>query len=129
MNPYAIPGLKGIKIPPGYFASKMGLTADVVVDCVCSVMEIHKSLIPKKTRKRNVVEARHFIGWFLVKKKGMTLSSVGKNVLGGRDHTTIINNIEAFQNLYDTDDMFRAKADLIIENLIAWTPKEIGLSR
>lgn len=129
MNPYAIPGLKGIKIPPGYFASKMGLTADVVVDCVCEVMEVSKALIPKKTRKRHIVEARHFIGWFLVKKKGMTLSSVGKNVLGGRDHTTIINNLEAFQNLYDTDDMFRAKADSIIDKLIAWTPKDRELLR
>ena len=65
----------------------------------------------------------------LGEEEGYDPSSVGKNVLGGRDHTTVINNIEAFQNLYDTDDMFRAKADLIIENLIAWTPKEIGLSR
>ena len=66
---------------------------------------------------------RHFVSWFLVKQMGMTLKSVGVEVLGGRDHTTVINSIKKFSNLYETEELFKENSNLIVENLMSWTKK------
>jgi chromosomal replication initiation ATPase DnaA len=52
---------------------------------------------------------------------GMTLKAVGIEVLGGRDHTTVINSIKKFSNLYETEELFKENSNLIVENLMSWT--------
>jgi chromosomal replication initiator protein len=120
MNAYVIPGLKYREVTRQYFVQRRGMPIQVIIEEACKVFDASPSDIVKRTRAQRVVNARHFVAWFLVKNLGMSLSSVGRDVLGGRDHTTIINSIKKFSNLYDTEDLFKNRADLIVENLAAW---------
>lgn len=120
MNAYVIPGLKHREVTKQYFAQRRGMPIQVIINESCKVFDADPSDIVKKSRAQRVVNARHFVSWFLVKNMGMSLSSVGRDVLGGRDHSTIINSIKKFSNLYETEDLFKYKADLIVENLQAW---------
>jgi len=120
MNPYIIPGLERVKIPSKYFKMSYNMKSENVVKLVCETYGVTHDEIRHKTRARRIVDARHVLSWILVKKMGMTLSEVGKTFLGGRDHTTIINSIDRFNDIYDTDDEFREKADLLIEKITTW---------
>lgn len=120
MNPYIIPGLKNVKITMKYFSKLINVPVEVVIKETCDVYKIDTSEIVRRTRKKDVCSARHTICWVLVKKFGMSRSAVAKKVLGGRDHTTIINSLHKFDNLYETEDTFKDKADLILDNLTAW---------
>lgn len=120
MNAYVIPGLKHREVTKQYFVQRRGMPIQVIINESCKVFDADPSDIVKKSRAQRVVNARHFVSWFLVKNMGMSLSSVGRDVLGGRDHSTIINSIKKFSNLYETEDLFKYKADLIVENLQAW---------
>lgn len=118
MNAYVIPGLRGAKIPPKYFS--LYVTSDDVIEAVCENYNVSVNQIKSKNRHRRLVEARHVISWVLVKKIGMTLSEVGKKYLGGRDHTTVINSLSRFNDIYDTEEEFKNKADELIEKLMTW---------
>lgn len=118
MNPYVIPGLKGVKVPAKYFS--FYVTSDDVIEAVCENYNVSINQIKSKNRHRRIVEARHVISWVLVKKIGMTLAEVGKKYLGGRDHTTVINSLNRFNNIYDTEEEFKNKADDLIEKLMTW---------
>lgn len=125
MSPYVIPGLKGVKIPAKYFTMSYHIRSENIVELVCDMYGVTDEQLKHKTRERRVVEARHVLSWVLVKKMGLTLSEVGKTFLGGRDHTTVINSIERFNNIYDTEDEFRIKADLLIEKISTWNESSI----
>jgi chromosomal replication initiation ATPase DnaA len=123
MNAYAIPGLKHRDVTKQYFVQRRGLPIQVVIEEACRVFNADPQNIAKKTRTQEVVNVRHFVSWFLVKQMGMTLKSVGVDVLGGRDHTTVINSIRKFSNLYETEELFKENSNLIVENLMSWTKK------
>jgi chromosomal replication initiator protein len=118
MNPYVIPGLKGIKVPVKYFAISYKIKPENVIDAVCVTYGITIEDVVGKSRKREIAEARHVICWALVKKMGISLSEVGRTFLGGRHHTTVISSINRFNNIYDTEEAFKSKADELIERLI-----------
>ena len=117
MNPYIIPGLKQTKIPSKYFMISSNISPEKVIVEVCQHYNVEPNRLTTKCRKRDVAFARHTICWIFVRKLGMTLGKVGREYLGGRDHSTVINSTKVFQNMYDTDENFRVTSDLIIENL------------
>lgn len=117
MNPYTFPGLKNVKIPPRYFYMKRDVSVNKIVNTVCDVFGVETKDIKGKTRCRVVSDSRKAISFILHKKIGMTLESVGKEVMGGRDHTTIINCIKKYNELYMCDDEFKYKVDNVISKL------------
>jgi chromosomal replication initiation ATPase DnaA len=120
MNAYVIAGLDNREVVKEYFIYRRGMQIQVIIEEACKVFDVDPIDVVKRTRAQKVVNARHFVAWFLVNKLGMTLTSVGKDVLGGRDHTTVINSIRKFSNLYETEDLFKDRANLIMENITAW---------
>ena len=120
MNPYVIPGLKNVKIPIKYFSALQNIPIEVVIKETSKVYGIPIKEIKGRNRKKDISSARHTICWMLVKKFCMSRSAVARKVLGGRDHTTIINSLQKFDNLYETEETFKDKADLIMDNLTAW---------
>lgn len=120
MSPYVIPGLKGVKIPAKYFTMSYHMRSENILKLVCEMYGVTNEEIKHKRRDRRIVEARHVLSWMLVKKMGLTLSEVGRTFLGGRDHTTVINSIERFNNIYDTEEEFRLKVESLIEKLMTW---------
>jgi chromosomal replication initiator protein len=64
---------------------------DCVIDTVCTYFQVPKKLVLSKTRRKNVVRARHLCRWYIIKNTHMTLKEVGE-IWGGADHTTIIHS-------------------------------------
>lgn len=64
--------------------------------------------IPSITRKREYVEARHFIMNYSYKRFHYALKEIGE-VLSGRDHTTVIHGIQTLNDLCDTDLNYKKK--------------------
>lgn len=126
MNPYTFPGLKGVKILEQYLIIAQGITPERVVEVVCENLDITQKDLVGKKRHRPIAYSRHIISHILVKKMGMQLSKVGKNYLGGRDHTTVINSLKVFSDLYETDETFRARYEFLVETLCIAGPKKEG---
>lgn len=117
MNAYAIPGLKTTRIPAKYFDLKTKANKTQLVDTVCEVFKLDKEWLLSKSRKREVAEARKVVSYIAVHKLGLTLSYTGKEILNGRDHTTVIHSIKSFHDLYETEEVFRDRVDSIIIKL------------
>lgn len=126
MNPYTFPGLKGVKILEQYLIIAQGITPERVVEVVCESLDITQKELKGKKRDRPIAYSRHIISHILVKKMGLQLTVVGKQHLGGRDHSTVINSLRTFSNLYDTDEPFRARYQFVIESLCIAGPKKEG---
>ncbi len=117
MSPYVMPGLRGAKIPVNVFKPMKGCSIDEIVKVVCEECSTTPEAIVGKRRNRYIVEARQIISFIMVKKVRCTLVSVGKVVLGGRDHTTVIHCIRNFENLYETEKGYRDKVERILNRL------------
>jgi chromosomal replication initiator protein len=115
LNPYTFPGLKGAKIPVQLFVKKT--PPNKIIKTTCEVLSIEIDDFMGKNRKKDVCEARHIVCYILVKKLGLTLGNTGLKYLGNRDHSTVINSIRKFNNLYETEESFRNKVHLILDNV------------
>ena len=114
-NPYTFPGLRGAKIPVQLFVYKT--PPEKIIKVACEVLGVEYHAFVGKGRRKEVCEARHIVSYILVKKLYMTLERVGSEYLGKRDHTTVINSIRKFNNLYDTEEDFRNKVHIILDNV------------
>lgn len=117
INPYVLPGLKGSRIPISVFKPLRGYTFKYIVSVVCDECGIEIKELVGKRRDRNLVEARQIISFILVSKAKCTLKYVGQELLGGRDHTTVIHSIKSFHSLYKTDEAYREKVETILNRL------------
>jgi chromosomal replication initiation ATPase DnaA len=52
----------------------------------------------KNSRQRHIVDARHIVYYMLKKYTGLTLLQIGQ-LIGSKDHTTVIHGIEKVRNL------------------------------
>lgn len=68
-----------------------------------------------KERIREAVELRN-IYCYLAKKMGYSLKEIGRTI-GKRDHTTVIHNIRSFNNLMETNEMYREKYIMILNHI------------
>lgn len=90
---------------PG-FKHKAPISFDYIMDCVSHVMGIPKENIMRKSRKRELTEARNL---FIILARNCTKATLKRigDYLDGKDHTTIIHSINTYNNLMDTDDHYR----------------------
>lgn len=84
---------------------KVEFTAQQIIDIVCQFLQIPEKAIAAKTRKQDVVQARHLSMYFLREIKNMSLESIGE-MLGGRDHSSVVHALKSIQNSLDTDKDF-----------------------
>lgn len=117
MSPYVMPGMKGAKVPiqlirPLKISSINEIMNIVGEECDTDIIQMRG-----KRRDRYIVEARQILSYIMVKRVKATLEYVGHNMLGGRDHTTVLHSVKKYEALYDTDEFFRDKADRIISKL------------
>lgn len=64
-----------------------------------------KLQLTSKCRKRNLVELRMMF-FYIARNMKYTFAEAGE-YLGGRDHTTVIHNVNMFRNLMEISDSFR----------------------
>ncbi len=76
------------------------LHAEDIVKYVCDFYNVKSTQIKGPKREASLVRARHVLMYLLKKELGMTYVEIG-NVIGGRDHTTVIHGVEKMEHLVD----------------------------
>ena len=81
-------------------------TYSSIVDAVSEVCDIPVDGMMKKTRKREVVEARYLCYKLLNELTTLSLSGIGER-MGGFDHATVKHGINTADNLIETNKLVK----------------------
>jgi len=86
--------------------SKLGLERfEIAKEICCDYWKVDSDVVFTKTRKRNVVNARHSIRYMLTSEDDFSLAEIGG--LTNCDHTSVIHSKKMFLNLSSYDESFR----------------------
>ncbi|MBT8400240.1 MAG: chromosomal replication initiator protein DnaA [Rhodothermia bacterium] len=77
---------------------------------VADYYDVSLDLLSAKTRRREIVQARHTAMYFCKQLTGQPLKTIGLR-FGGRDHSTVIHACKAVEDRFDTDPTFRKELD------------------
>lgn len=88
--------------------SARSLHPDEVVRGVCSFYNIKATLLKGPKRDASLVRARHITMYLLKKELRLTLVEIG-NVLGGRDHTTVMHGVTKIELLLSTPEAVKTR--------------------
>lgn len=77
-----------------------------ILEVISKYFDISEKAIKAKTRKREVVQARHLAMYYCKKLTNKSLSTIGAE-FGGRDHSTVVHASKTVLNLQETDKDFR----------------------
>jgi chromosomal replication initiator protein len=89
------------------------LHADDIVKAVCAFFDVKPTLLKGPKRDATVVKARQVCMYLLKSELGLTFVEIG-NLLGGRDHTTIMHGVDKIEGLVDN----KAKVGEDIQGII-----------
>lgn len=91
---------------------KIEQTPEKIVNSVAQYFNLTEKALKAKTRKREVVTARHFAMFYVKSLTNMSLTSIGQ-MFGGRDHATVLYAAKVVSDLSQTDREFKKiKEDL-----------------
>ncbi len=93
-----------------------GLTAEQIIRSVANQFHIKEEQLLGRGRSRDIALARQVVMYLLRTETTASLPSIGE-ILGGRDHTTIMYGCEKIEDLLETDDSLRKQVSLVRENL------------
>ncbi len=88
------------------------MSIEYIQKVVCDYFSIPISVMLSKTRKGNVVAARHISMFLSRKHTHNSLATIGTKC-GNKDHATVLHACKSVQNSYETDRHFRADLDEI----------------
>lgn len=71
---------------------------DDVINAICEYFNVKPTQIKGSKRTASLVKARHFCMYILKEELGLTYSDIG-NLLGGRDHTTVMHGVDKIKEL------------------------------
>lgn len=77
--------------------SKKFVSPENIISTVCEHFSTEPEAIRSKKRSRDVVFPRQIIAYFLRDLSQLSLQNIGE-ILGGRDHTTILHGLEKIEN-------------------------------
>ncbi len=83
---------------------------------VAEYYEVAVDMLSAKTRRREIVQARHAAMYFCKRLTGQPLKTIGLR-FGGRDHSTVIHACKAVEDRVDTDPTFRKELDEVLAKL------------
>ncbi len=89
---------------------------DELMKVVSDVFGVPRELITGKTRKAQVMRARHAFVYVARVKLNVPYKKLGR-ALGGRDHSTIIHSYEQGKFLFYTDPRFRENVEMVVDLL------------
>jgi len=92
------------------------LEPDRVVDVVASSFGISREKLMSRERTREAALPRQVVMYLLREEANVSLPQIGE-VLGGRDHTTVIYACEKVADLIERDDRLRRQIVQIRETL------------
>lgn len=82
---------------------------DIVFDCAEESFGLTREELIRKTRDRDIVDARTIIYWIIYPNYG-SLKEVGS--IFHQDHSTVLNRLEKYSEFFSNDINFRNKAIL-----------------
>lgn len=82
------------------------LSIDYIQKMVCEYFSLPVESLKAKTRKREIVQARHLAMYFAKELTKSSLKTIGVH-FGGRDHSTVIHACQTVSDLSETDKDFR----------------------
>lgn len=85
---------------------------DLIFDLVCHDFSVSRDEIAQPGRKTAFVEARHVLMYLLYNDSSLTYPAIGE-LLGGRDHTTVIHAVNKIETELKTDREFAARIQKI----------------
>lgn len=88
------------------------ITIDTIISKVCAHYNLDEAAIHTKTRKREIVQVRQ-IAMYLAKKHTDHSSSKIGQLIGNRDHATVLHACKMVKDLIDVDKSFKAEIDEI----------------
>jgi len=115
ISAYVIPGLK--------YREPKKLDSEMVIESVCEYFNIAHEVLKKKNRKRERVIARQMICFFARKYTTLTLCEVG-NLVGGKDHTTVIHSVNTVNDFIHIKDGRFLKMIFDIESMFIEKQKD-----
>lgn len=71
---------------------------DDVISAICKYFNIRPTQLKGARRNSSLVQARHLCMYFLKDELRLTYADIG-NILGGRDHTTVMHGVEKIRSL------------------------------
>lgn len=89
---------------------------DEIINSVCSFYKIKPTQIKGVKRDASLVRARQVAMYILRSKLNLSFVEIG-NILGGRDHTTIMHGVEKIERLL-SKEMFSDEINKIINNSV-----------
>ncbi len=99
----AIATLKTIlKIKTSTDLVKRAIDQATILAAVCDYFQIKQTALKGEKRLKEIVAPRQLLMYLLKTEAGMTFSEIG-NLLGGRDHTTIMHGVEKMERLVGED--------------------------
>jgi chromosomal replication initiator protein len=91
-------------------------TVEKIRDVVCEYFSLSIDAISTKSRKREVVQARQIAMYLSKQLTKSSLASIG-NMIGQRDHATVLHACKIVNDLMDCDKNFRSSVREIEEKL------------
>ena len=95
---------------------KEDITPKSIIDAVCSYYKQKREDLLGKGKKADLVKARQICAYLMCDMLSLPLVSIG-NVLGGRDHTTIMYSRDKIQELIGLNDKIAKEVD-DIKNIV-----------
>ena len=89
---------------------KANLSSDQIIDAVCAHYNISKRAMMGKARARLIARPRQILMYLIRTELKLPLIEVGQ-LLGGRDHTTIIHGVDKIAQLASND--IRVREDIM----------------
>lgn len=80
----------------------LSLTHTQVLSAICSYFNVSQKELAGPKRQKGLVLSRHFAMFILSEELGMTVEKIGQ-VLGGRDHTTVMHGRDKIKQLLIND--------------------------
>lgn len=90
--------------------------SDDVITSICDFYNIKPTQLKGPKREASLVKARQVTMYVLKKELGLTFVEIG-NVLGGRDHTTVMYGVEKVENMLKTTSTFSEEVRGITKTL------------
>ena len=97
-------------------ASSEEITPDVIISSVCGYYKYKREDILGKGKKADLVKARQICAYLMCEMLSLPLISIG-NVMGGRDHTTIMYSRDKIEELIRLNEKIAKEVD-DIKNIV-----------
>lgn len=96
--------------------SNKPINIDNIIDVVCNHYELEPSAIHTKSRKREVVQVRQVAMYLAKKHTDFSSSKIGQ-LIGGKDHATVLHACKIVKDQCEVDKAFRAELESIETSL------------